>query len=89
MTTFLFTSDNLIENIDKLGAWSAYGLASIALQHYFPDEYDEEDGCSTAREGELLDKIDCKSWQDAIVKYQTEIGYDAVDGFNPIAVNAN
>ena len=39
---FLFTPENLLENLHKLGPWSAYGLASVALQHYFPDEYDED-----------------------------------------------
>lgn len=41
-TELIITSDNLIENIDKIGAWSIYGLANIALQHYFPFVYEDD-----------------------------------------------
>ncbi len=84
---FLFTSNNLIENIDKLGAWSAYGLASSALRHYFPDEYKDDEEPTTAREGEMLHELGLQYWHDIIIKYQTEVGYDAPDGFNQDYVN--
>jgi len=84
---FLFTPENLLDNLDKLGAWSSYGLASGALQHYFPDEYDEDGYCETSKECALVAKLGCKTWQDVIVKYHTEIGYQAPNGFNPEAVN--
>ena len=84
---FLFISENLLENIDKLGPWSAYGLASEALQHYFPDDYDEDGYCDTAEEVKLLDRLGCQYWHDAIVKYQNEVGYVAPSGFDPDAVN--
>ncbi len=84
---FVFTPENLIENISKLGAWSSYGLASSALRHYFPNEYDENENCDTKREVELLYQLGLNSWQDVIIKYQTEVGYDAPDGFNTEAVN--
>lgn len=84
MGKFKFTPDNLIDNLDKLGAWSMYGLASSALQHYFPEEY--EDGyCSTLTEVKLLEKLGCDYWEDAIIKYHKEVGYKGE--FNPKAVN--
>jgi hypothetical protein len=84
---FIFTHENLLANIDKLGAWSAYGLASEALRHYFPDEYDEDGNCDTMREVELMAKMGFSKWQDAIIKYQKEVGYVAPDGFNTEVVN--
>jgi len=84
---FLFTPENLLDNLDKLGAWSSYGLASEALQYYFPDAYDEDGYCDTLEEVKLLNKLGCKYWQDAIVKYHTEVGYVSPNGFNPDAVN--
>lgn len=86
MSDFQFTPSNLIENIDKLGTWSAYGLASIALEYYFPEEH-EEDSISTQKQIELVDRLGCKTWHDVIVKFQTEIGYEAPNGFNPVCVN--
>lgn len=86
MAEFQFTPSNLIENIDKLGALSAYGLASIALEYYFPEEIEEE-SISTEKQIELLEKLGCDTWQDVIIKYQNEIGYDAPNGFNPVCVN--
>lgn len=78
-----FTPKNLIENLDKLGGWSAYGLASSALQHYFPEAY--EDGfCLTSNEAQLLPLIGCEYWEDIIVKYHKEVGYKYL---NPDVVN--
>ncbi len=76
MSDFVFTSDNLIENIEKLGAWSAYGLASSALQHYFPNKYDVDGNCDTIKEVELCERLGCNTWQEVIIKYQMEVGYD-------------
>jgi hypothetical protein len=53
MNRFVFTPENLIQNIDKLGPWSAYGLAATALSRYFPDEYDEDGFCEVDREVEI------------------------------------
>lgn len=75
MKEIIFTLDNLIDNADKLGPWSSYGLASEALKHYFPEEYDEDAGCSTQREVELVDKLGCKYWSDVVIKYHKEVGY--------------
>jgi len=83
----IITPENLIENIDKIGAWSIYGLASQALQHYFPSEYDENDYCEVSREVELLAQLGFDCWQDVVIKYQTEVGYVAPNGFNPDYVN--
>lgn len=90
MGGFLFTPENLLENLEKLGGWSSYGLACIALAHYFPDIYDDEDGRSgpdVLEEIKLIEEIGCKTWHDVIIKFQTEVGYDAPNGFNPIFVN--
>jgi len=83
----IITPENLIENIDKIGAWSIYGLATEALQHYFQHEYDENDSCDTHREVQLLQELGFNCWQDIVIKYQKEVGYNAPDGFNPDAVN--
>lgn len=85
--SIIFTSDNLLDNIDKLGPWSSYGLARIALKHYFPEYYDEDGNCDVSIEVELCAKLGCEYWNDVIIKYQTEVGYDAPDGFNPDYVN--
>ena len=87
---FVFTTKNLIRNIDKLGAWSAYGLAADALHYYFPKEYRMGRNVNDMiiREGELCVKLGCDTWQDVIVKYHKEVGYKPKNGiFNPKAVN--
>lgn len=84
---FIFTPENLIENIDRLGPWSSYGLASEALKHYFPKMYDEDGYCDIIKEVELLKKLGFVYWNEVIVKYQTEVGYKAENGFNPDCVN--
>lgn len=86
----IFTPQNLIENISKLGAWSAYGLAIEALQYYFSNEYDINGDCKggTQREAELVTELNLNSWQDVIIKYQNEVGYKCKE-FNPQVVNEN
>ena len=85
------TPDNLIENIEKLGGWSLYGLASTALKHWFPNEYDEDGNCIAGldREIELCSKIGCDLWSDVVIKFQNEVGYNVTNpnGFSPDAVN--
>lgn len=86
MKEFVFTPENLLANIHKLGPWSCYGLASDALRHYFPEEYEDEDNQpSTLHECSLLEKLGCEYWQDAVVKYHKEVGYKGA--FNPVCVN--
>lgn len=84
---FQFTPENLLDNLHKLGPWSSYHLASIALQHYFPDAYNEEGNCDIAEEVKLMDKLGCNCWADVIVKYHQEVGYVAPNGFDPLCVN--
>lgn len=81
---FVFTSENLLDNLDKLGGWSAYALACEALQHYFPEEYDENGHCEIQREVELTEKLECNTWVDLIKKFHAEVGYKS---FNPDVVN--
>jgi hypothetical protein len=88
MSEFFITSENLIENLKKIGPWSSYGLAVEALRHYFPNEYQEYESPPVQREVEMLKEIGCEYWQDAIIKYQNEVGYKTgPEGFNPDAVN--
>lgn len=82
-----FTPENIIENIDKIGPWSAYGLAEEALRHYFPEEFTDDKEWSAERNVELADKLGCQYWTDVIIKFQTEVGYNAPDGFCAGAVN--
>jgi hypothetical protein len=84
-----YTPENIIKNLDKIGPWSAYGLARIALKHYFPDEYDEDGECNVTRECELMDSLGCMYWHDLIRKFQNEVGYNAPDGFDEGFVNAH
>lgn len=77
----------LIKNLPKIGPWSTYGLASEALQHYFPEAYDEDGYCSAYNEIQLLPLLGCEYWEDVVIKYQKEVGYKAPNGFNPKAVN--
>ena len=81
------TTDNLIENLPNIGAWSSYSLATEALQFYFPTEYDENGDCKggTRAEVELCEEIDCDNWQEVIIKYHNEIGYE----ISEIEVNDN
>ena len=85
-----FTPENLIENIDKIGPWSIYGLAVEALRHYFPEKYEIIDyDPSVMEELEMVNSLGCECWQDLIIKYQKENGYDALDGFDEGFVNEN
>lgn len=69
----VFTRENLLESLDKLGPWSTYFLAVQSLQHYFPDCDFEEN--SVEQDVQKLRELGCDTWQDAIIKYHTEIGY--------------
>lgn len=85
---FLFTPENLIENIDKLGAWSSYGLAEQAIEHYHPECL----GMEGMEKLNYISNLKCNGeenthWQDWIIKYQKEVGYNAPNGFNPKCVN--
>jgi hypothetical protein len=84
-----FTPENLIQNIHLVGPWSAYGLASEAIQHYFPKEYDEEGNCDISTEVKLMYDLGCDNWHDVIIKFHKEVGYKAPNGFNILAVNEN
>jgi hypothetical protein len=86
----IITTENLIENLPKLGGWSLFSLAESAIQHYFPSEFDENDYCETRRVVELMRKLGCITWIQVIEKYHTEVGYKPEGGvFNVEAVNEN
>lgn len=72
------TKDNFTKHFDKLGGWSTYFLATVALKHYFPKEYENED-MSVWDEVKLCDKLGCTYWIDVINKYHSEIGYKKSD----------
>lgn len=82
-----YTPENIIQNLENVGPWSSYYLAEIALQHYFPEECKGETYCEPSRMVELADELGCPYWQDLIIKYQNEVGYDAPDGFDIEYVN--
>ena len=83
---FVFTPKNILKNLNRLGAWSTYGLASFALKHYFPKSYTHD--VLPQNEVKLLTIIGCKEWREAVVKYHTEIGYTYADLSNTDYVNA-
>jgi len=74
---FIFTPDNLLDNLDKLGAWSSYGLACEAFEYYFPEYKEKRDKNKDDIyfELKLLERLRCNNWQCAIIKYHKEIGY--------------
>lgn len=80
--TFVFTTENLLDNLDKLGPWSQYGLASSALAHYFPDLYDEDEGICPCvpEEAKLLVSMGHEYWSDLVIQYHKEVGYTPKDG---------
>ncbi len=84
---FSFTPDNLIDNLYKLGGWSTYGLASCALEYYFPKK-NKNEYRSTVQEIKILEKMGLKYWQDVIIKYHKEVGYKANELSNTDYVNA-
>ena len=77
MKNFIFTPENLLNNLYRLGAWSSYGLACEALKYYFPDYKDkaEKHEQDIKLEVELLESLGCFDWQGLIIKYHKEIGY--------------
>jgi hypothetical protein len=88
LETFQFTPDNLLSNMDLIGAWSCYGLAETAIKHYHPECREEESEKSSIGYMASL-KCDGKEntwWIDWIRKYHTEVGYSANE-LNIAAVN--
>lgn len=81
-TNFIFTVENLLDNLDKLGPWSMYALASEALSFYYPDLYNDETGeCpEVMEEVELTKKLGCQYWDELVIKFHKEIGYKPLDG---------
>ena len=84
-----FTPENLIENLPNIGPWSAYGLASSAIQHYFPEIYDEYNYCEVEKEVEKMKYMGFDYWHDVIKKYHEEIGYTMEELSNKEYVNEN
>lgn len=76
----VFTPENLIENMDKLGPWSARVLFEEAMEHYFPEEWG--DGPKDWLFLELPEQLGCETWQDVVRKYHTEIGYSTLAGID-------
>lgn len=74
-----YTPENIIQNLENIGPWSSYYLAEVALKHYFPDEFDEDEIWEASRMVELADELGCPYWQDLIIKYHEEVGYKSSD----------
>ena len=84
---FVFTPENLIKNIKKIGPWSAFGLAEEAMFHYFPHIKRMRDTAKQITEMARVSVVVGMCWEDWIVKYQKEVGYDAPGGFSIEYVN--
>lgn len=67
---FVCTPENIIDNLYKLGAWSAFYLAEIAIKHYHPEVTEISDMVKLKCDGK-----ENTYWEDWIEKYQKEIGY--------------
>lgn len=84
----IFTTKNLIKNIKKLGAWSAYGLAEEALEYYHPSLKRLTGIDLLNKQIYFLHKDGLSTWQDVIVKYHKEVGYKPLNGiFKKESVN--
>ncbi len=90
------TPENLLSVLEGkeeeifIGGWSRYALAEIALPHYFPDKYNEEESSPTIMvESEMIKEIGCQSWEDIIEKYHKEIGYTQEQLADTQLVNEN
>ena len=68
------TPKNLIKNIDRIGGWSLYSLAEIAIQHYYPKEWEEKVDEWESNTPQIMSFL-CNDWKGIVIKYQKEIGY--------------
>jgi hypothetical protein len=84
---FVFTPENLIENIKKIGPWSAFGLAEEAMFYYFPHIKRMRDTGKQIAEMARISTLFSMYWKDWIIKYQKEVGYNAPNGFDTGCVN--
>jgi len=83
----IFTKENLIENLDKVGPWSMLCLAEEAVEHYFP--WDDEYGSREVKETvKLVKQLGYENFQDLVEKFHTDVGYKPEEGtFNSDCIN--
>lgn len=80
--SFVFTPENLIDNLDKIGGWSLLSLSETAIAYYHPhlkpkDEFERMD---------IVQMINAEpDWYDVVKRYHLEIGYTTE--INPDVVN--
>lgn len=83
-----FKPANIIKNIHKIGAWSAYGLAEEAIEHYHPSIKRFKNDVTKLLERQVhFSQKRGFTWHDWIVKYQKEVGYKIKGYWNKDAVN--
>lgn len=79
-----------MKRLKKIGLWSQSHLASIALEHYFPHFYqNEEDPPSIEKEMELIAKMGMCSFAELITKYDDEVGFTDLQLSDDEVVNEN
>jgi hypothetical protein len=83
MKDFVFTPDNLIDNLDRLGPWSTFALAEEAMLHYFPSLEFKDMVERISRMAAICCKYEM-CWQDMVLLYHLDKGYK---NFNPDYVN--
>jgi hypothetical protein len=86
---FQFTPDNLLDNLERIGPWSAYALAEVAIEHFHPSvkKYKNDPLKLIERQVHFCNKAGNFTWHDWIVKYQKEVGYNSPNGFDKDFVN--
>lgn len=84
----VFTSENIIDNIEKIGPWSLYGLAEEAIHHYKPwIKYVQDPNKKITYQINAMVKMGCNTWGEMVIKYQKEVGYGDAREFNPDYIN--
>lgn len=80
----VFNAENLLQKVHRLGPWSSFYLAEIAMFHYFPHIEVKEDAIEKINEMCRISGLFNMYWHNWVIKYHTEIGYKE---FNPDYVN--
>lgn len=70
-----------------LGPRSQYYLATIALQHYFPDKYIDDTSPKVFEEVKLVESLGFKNWHDLAMFYHKKISFSQNTLSNTDCVN--
>lgn len=83
MSKIKFTPENLLYRVDKIGGWSQWHLAGIALDHFFPKRRAKDNVLADAK---LCTRMGCNYWWEVIIFYHITVGYTK-EQMHPYVVN--